>query len=108
MTDEVVLVLINTPEENAEAIARALVEIGVAACVNVVPRVVSFYRWEGKLQRDLESTLLVKTRRGLLPTLTAEVKARHPYAVPEVVAIPVDATLGNADYLAWVLGETTR
>jgi periplasmic divalent cation tolerance protein len=108
MSDDVVLVLINAPEEQAEEIARALVEEKLAACVNVVPRVTSIYRWEGKIERAVESTLLVKTRRALVEVLTAAVKARHPYTVPEVVAVPIDGTLGNAAYLAWVLAETAR
>lgn len=106
--EDVVLVLVNAPVAEAEPLARALVEERLAACVNVVPRVVSFYHWEGKIERDEESTLLVKTRRGSLGDLTAAVKAKHSYSVPEVLVVPVDGTAGNADYLAWVLAETAR
>ncbi len=102
------LVLVNTPTADAERIAKALVEARLAACVNVVPAVKSFYHWEGKLEEATESTLLVKTQTALLPELTQAVKAIHPYSVPEVIAIDVMANAGNLEYLAWVLAETQR
>ncbi|NUP09283.1 MAG: divalent-cation tolerance protein CutA [Polyangiaceae bacterium] len=102
------VVLVNTPVDAAESIARAIVEQRLAACVNVVPKVKSFYFWEGKLQEDDESTLLIKTRAALVGALTTAVKAIHPYSVPEVVALPIDGSAGNPDYLAWVRSETSR
>lgn len=102
------LVLVNTPPGDAERIAKALVEARLAACVNVIPAVKSFYHWEGKLEDATESTLLIKTQKALLPELTQAVKAIHPYSVPEVIALDVDSAAGNADYLAWVRAETTR
>lgn len=105
---ELSLVLVNTPPADAERIAKALVEARLAACVNVVPAVKSFYRWEGKLEDATESTLLIKTQKALLPELTEAVKAIHPYSVPEVIALDIDGAAGNADYLAWVRAETTR
>jgi periplasmic divalent cation tolerance protein len=107
-SDDLVLALVNAPTGDAERIARAIVELELAACVNVVPAVKSFYRWEGRLVEDTEATLLIKTRSALIPRLTEEVKAIHPYSVPEVIAIPLDASLGNPDYLAWVRAETAR
>lgn len=103
--DELRLVLVNAPTDKANDIARALVEKKLAACVNVVPKVVSFYVWDGALQQDEASTLLVKTRAALMTELTAAVKALHPYTVPEVIAIPIDPHAGNADYLAWLRAE---
>jgi periplasmic divalent cation tolerance protein len=103
--DELRLVLVNAPPDKAKDIARALVEKKLAACVNVVPRVASFYFWDGALQEDEESTLLVKTRAALMTELTAAVKAMHPYTVPEVIAIPIDHHAGNQDYLAWLRAE---
>jgi periplasmic divalent cation tolerance protein len=108
MTDDLVLALVNAPAGDADRIARAVIELELAACVNVVPAVKSFYRWEGRLVEDTEATLLIKTRRALVPRLTDEVKAIHPYSVPEVVAIPIDGGLGNPDYLAWVRSETAK
>jgi len=104
--DELRVVLVNAPAEAAKIIARALVERRLAACVNVVPGVTSFYYWEGKLEEDTESTLLIKTRATLVGELTRAVKDLHPYAVPEVLALTIDPLEGNLDYLAWVRSET--
>jgi periplasmic divalent cation tolerance protein len=108
LTDDLVLALVNAPAGDAARIARAIVELELAACVNVVPAVKSFYRWEGRLVEDVEATLFIKTRRALVPRLTEEVKAIHPYSVPEVIALALDGELGNADYLAWVRAETAK
>lgn len=100
------LVLVNAPPDRAPEIARALVERRLAACVNVVPGVRSFYRWQGKLEEDQESTLLVKTRADRVEELTRAVRELHPYEVPEVIALPIEAGAGNPAYLAWVASET--
>jgi periplasmic divalent cation tolerance protein len=98
------VVLCNCPPAHAERIARALVEQRLAACVNVVPGVVSFYWWEGAMQRDSESTLLIKTREDLLPALREAITGMHPYTLPEIVCLPVDHV--NEGYEAWVKRET--
>jgi periplasmic divalent cation tolerance protein len=104
MTDAlVVLVTAPTPERAAE-IARALVEERLAACGNVVPGLRSIYRWEGKVQDEPEALLVLKTTRARFEALRARVLALHPYQVPEVIALPVEA--GSAPYLAWIAGET--
>ena len=100
------LVLCNAPPDRAEEIARAVLAPRLAACVNIVPGVVSLYWWEGAIQRDAESTLLIKTTADLVPALTAALLAAHPYAVPEVVALPLVAGEGNAAYRAWLAAET--
>ena len=88
----------------AKIIGRALVEARLAASVNVVPGVSSFYRWEGALCEGDEAMLWAKTRADLVEPLTAMVKALHSYACPCVIALPI--TGGNADYLAWIDAET--
>jgi periplasmic divalent cation tolerance protein len=88
----------------AEALARRLVERRLAACVQVVPGVVSTYRWEGAIERSDEVLLLAKTWDDRLDALTAELGGRHPYAVPEIMAVP--AAGGLAAYLDWVHAET--
>jgi periplasmic divalent cation tolerance protein len=104
MTDAlVVLVTTPTPEKAAE-IARAVVEERLAACGNVVPGLRSIYRWEGKVQDDAEALLLLKTTRARLDELRERVLALHPYDVPEVLALPVEA--GSAPYLAWIADST--
>lgn len=104
MTDALV-VLVTTPSaEKAAEIARALVAERLAACGNVVPGLRSIYRWEGKIEDEAEALLLLKTTRARFEALRERVLALHPYQVPEVVALPVEA--GSAPYLAWIDAET--
>ena len=86
--------------EDAERLARALVERRLAACVNVVPGVVSHYLWKGELQRDEERLLVIKTRAERLDALRAALVELHPYEVPELVALEI--TDGLEPYLAWL------
>ena len=86
--------------EDAERIGRALVEGGLAACVNVLPAVTSIYRWKGKLEREEERLLVIKTRADRFEALREALVALHPYEVPEVLALPVAA--GHAPYLEWL------
>lgn len=97
--------LVTCPPDKAEAIAQGLVEDRVAACVNVVPALRSVYRWKDGVQKDEEALLLVKTTRDRFDALKQAVLARHPYELPEVIAIPVDR--GHAPYIDWVV-ESTR
>ena len=92
----------------AQSLARHLVEEPrkLAACVNVLPGVTSIYSWKGKVEEDSEVLMIIKTRKELLPALTREIKAKHPYEVPEVLALP--AIGGSDSYLRWVIAETTR
>ena len=100
------VVLCNAPPDRAESIARALVEQKLAACVNVVPGVISIYRWKGSIEREAESTLMLKTGDDKLPALIDAIRKIHPYEVPEIVALPVDPAGVNPDYAAWVDAET--
>jgi periplasmic divalent cation tolerance protein len=86
--------------EDAERIAEALVEKRLAACVNVLPGVRSIYRWKGALERDEERLLVVKTRAERFEALREAILALHPYEVPEVVAVPIEA--GSPAYLRWL------
>ncbi len=95
------VVLITAPsEEVARAIARALVEEGLAACVNILPGLTSIYRWQGEVVEDRELLLLAKTTTHAFPRLKERVKALHPYTVPEIVALPIAE--GSREYLAWL------
>lgn len=101
-----IVVLVTCPNrEVGEKIARSLVEERLAACVNVVPGVTSIHRWEGKICRNPEVLLVIKTRRPRLPTLVRRVTALHPYSVPEIIALPIAG--GLASYLSWVRGSTS-
>lgn len=86
--------------EDADRLARALVERGLAACVNVVPGLASVYRWQGRVEREAELLLLIKTRADRFEALRDAIVSLHPYQVPEVIALPVQA--GHAPYLAWL------
>ena len=88
----------------ARRIGKVLVAERLAACVNVLGPITSCYRWKGRVQSDREVALLAKTRRALVPRLTARVKELHTYDVPCVVAIPIQG--GNAGFLEWVAAET--
>ena len=104
MTD-ILVVLVTAPSaEKAAELARQLVEERLAACGNVLPGIRSIYRWEGKVQDEPEALLVLKTHRDRFEALRDRVLALHPYQVPEVLALPVEA--GNEQYLAWVTGET--
>jgi periplasmic divalent cation tolerance protein len=100
MTGPVVALSTVATAEDAERIARSLVEKGLAACVNLVPGVVSFYRWQGRLERDAEVLLVIKTRGERFEELKVALLAEHPYEVPELVAIPIEA--GHQRYLEWL------
>ncbi|KXB29641.1 MULTISPECIES: divalent-cation tolerance protein CutA [Dechloromonas] len=104
---ETLLVLTNCPdEETANAIALAVVEAGLAACVNILPRVQSIYRWQGKVESATEIPLLIKSTAALYPALQAAIAQRHPYDVPEIIALPI--TRGLPAYLNWVAAETLQ
>ena len=100
MTGPLVALSTVASADDAERIARSLVEKGVAACVNVVPGVVSFYRWKGKLERDGEVLLVIKTTGDRFEDLKAALLAEHPYELPELVALPIAAA--HQPYLDWL------
>jgi periplasmic divalent cation tolerance protein len=101
MAKDVLVVLVTCPPDKAQAIAGALVEERVAACVNVVPSLSSVYRWKGAVHNDAEALLLVKTSKDRFEALKQAVLRHHPYELPEVIAIQVDR--GHAPYLEWVI-----
>ena len=90
--------------DSAEAIATALVNERLAACVNIVPGLRSIYRWEGALQRESEWLLLIKTVAARLDALKTRLPELHPYSVPELVALPIGE--GLPAYLQWLAAET--
>lgn len=98
---QILTVLVTCPNRRvAEAIGHALVEERLAACTNVIPGVTSIYGWQGKVCRDREVLVIIKTRRARFHALARRVRALHPYTVPEIIGIPV--ALGSAEYVAWV------
>jgi periplasmic divalent cation tolerance protein len=103
MTDKIVLISTCASEEEAERIARLLVEQRLAACVNVIPGIRSYYRWKGAVETAGECLLLVKSSRDLFDSLTAALEKAHSYEVPEALALAI--VDGAANYLHWLGGN---
>jgi periplasmic divalent cation tolerance protein len=101
MGTEVRTALVTAPDAgSAETMARTLVEEGLAACVNVIPGLVSVYRWKGEVQRDEEALMILKTTESRVAALRERVVQLHPYEVPEVLVLSV--VDGHEAYLGWV------
>lgn len=102
---EPLLVLTNVPDPaTAEKLAHALVEAGVAACVNVLAPCRSIYRWQGQVETAAEIPLLIKTNSARFAEVERLIQTLHPYEVPELIAIPI--TQGLPAYLDWLTRET--
>lgn len=84
-------------------IAKQVVEAHIAACVNLMPNVRSFYRWQGKVENSAEWMLLIKTSRERFSALRTVLEAAHSYELPEAIALPI--VDGSPDYLAWLQTE---
>ncbi|MFM8330180.1 MAG: divalent-cation tolerance protein CutA [Candidatus Methylumidiphilus sp.] len=98
---EYCLVLCACPAgDAAQSLAEILVRERLAACVNILPGVLSVYVWQGALEHSPESLLLMKTRRDAYPQLETRLRALHPYELPEIVAIDIDH--GLPEYLNWI------
>ena len=88
----------------AERAGRAIVEQRFAACVNILPGMISHYWWEGKVERGEEVVMIFKTRASLAEAVRAAVKDSHSYTTPAIIVLPVEG--GDRDYLAWINAET--
>ena len=98
---EYIVVYITTPDfQTAQKLADYLVENKLAACVNIVENVFSTYFWQGNIEKDNESLMIIKTRMDVFERLEEEVKKLHPYSVPEIIAMPI--VKGSKDYLNWI------
>jgi periplasmic divalent cation tolerance protein len=105
MTDKIVVLSTCSNAGDAERLARELIALRLAACVNVVPEIRSFYRWKGELESAAEFLLVIKTSRDLLEALKVKLEKLHPYELPELLALPV--VDGSERYLDW-LGQNLR
>jgi periplasmic divalent cation tolerance protein len=104
---DVMVVLSTCPDDvTARRLAAGLVEAGFAACVNILPEIRSIYRWQGQTLDEAETLLIAKTTRRVYPELEAWLRKHHPYQVPEVLGLSVQA--GASEYLDWVTNETTN
>lgn len=101
------VVLCTCPDrDTASGLARVLVADRLAACCNVVDGLTSVFRWEGRVEEDPEVLLIAKTTSGRYPALERSLRENHPYELPEIIAVPVEAGLGG--YLDWVAAETSQ
>ena len=100
MTDKIIVVSTCASEEEAERLARILVGERLAACVNVIPRVRSFYHWKGALESGDECLLVIKSSRELFASLKSAIEKVHSYEIPELVALPI--VEGAENYLEWI------
>jgi len=100
MTDKIVIFVTVGNSKDAALLAKSLVEKRLAACVNLLPGIASWYWWEGKVTEDQEVLLMMKTSRDQFPALEKEVLRAHSYAVPEVIALPI--VEGSKNYLNWI------
>jgi len=106
MTDKIVVFSTCSDAEQAAEIARRLVDSRLAACVNIVSQVRSIYRWKGAVEDASEWLLIIKSRRGLLERLSAEIASLHSYQLPEVIAVPIID--GAPGYLSWLERELSH
>lgn len=100
MTDKIVILSTCSTEEEAERLARLLLDAHLAACVSVIPRMRSFYHWKGAIESTGECLLLIKSSRELFDSVRARLEATHSYEVPELLALPV--LEGAANYMNWL------
>jgi len=104
--NHLIVILCTAPNEAAaEKLARGLIEGRLAACVNAIPAVKSFYRWQGKIETDTEIQLVIKTHSERFDELAIWISENHPYDVPEIVAIPAERV--SEAYLAWAAAQTS-
>ena len=103
MTDKVVVLSTCATREEAEKLARVLLDARLAACVNVIPGIRSYYRWKGAIESADECLLVVKSARDLIGPIGALLEKEHSYEVPEMLALPV--VEGAANYLNWLLAN---
>jgi len=98
------IVLVTSPAAEAPSLAKSLVEERLAACVNIVPGLRSYYRWEGQVEEDDEVLCILKTQAQLFEQLRQRLTELHSYEVPEIIALPIVA--GNQPYLEWITAST--
>ncbi len=100
MTDKLLVLSTAGSEAEARKIAETLVERKLAACVNIIPRIQSVYRWEGRVEQAEEYLLLIKTVKVRLAGICAAIKELHSYQMPECIAVVIEG--GSAEYLKWM------
>ncbi|MDZ7343140.1 MAG: divalent-cation tolerance protein CutA [candidate division KSB1 bacterium] len=103
VTENLVVLIAAANEAEGKWLAKTLVEKRLAACVSLLPQAHSFFWWEGKIDEQNETIMIVKTRRQAFPQLVETVQKHHSYSVPEIIAVPI--VEGAATYLRWLEAE---
>jgi len=88
----------------AEKAGRSIVEVGLAACVNIIPEMVSIFRWKGQVERGAEVIMIIKTRGSLQERVAEAVRDGHPFETPAILFLPTGG--GDEDYVGWIMDET--
>ena len=105
MSERAVFVYTTYPSlVEAERIGKAVLDRRLAACVNILPGMISHYWWQGKIERGEEVVMIIKTRASLADAVCAAVKEMHSYDTPAILVLPVEG--GEAEYLEWIIRET--
>jgi periplasmic divalent cation tolerance protein len=102
--ENIVVLMTASNDEEAAKIARALVDSGLAGCVNIVRGVRSIYRWKGRIEDEAEVLMIAKTTQDKFDELSKKVKEMHSYTVPEIIAFPI--VEGSREYLDWLRDAT--
>ena len=100
MSEYVIVFITTGSAEEAKQIAEVLVNQRLAACVNIVPEILSIYHWQGKVENEVEAKMIIKTKSSLINQLTQKGKNMHSDDGCEIIAVPIMS--GNSDYLKWI------
>jgi periplasmic divalent cation tolerance protein len=104
MTAEAYVVFVSMPRDEARNMAKALVESRQAACVNIIPKIESYFMWQESAEFDEESLLIIKTSAARFESMKEFIAEVHPYELPEIIAVPITAAL--PEYVEWIKKET--
>ena len=105
MSEYIIVLSTTNSIDSAKQIARMLVSENLAACVNIVDKIESIYRWQGKVVEDNEVLMLIKTQKSMFEQLKSKIEQVHPYSTPEIVSI--DVAQGTKSYLDWIKSSTS-
>ncbi len=104
MTNYIIILCNTNSKDSAETIATYLIKESLAACVNIIPKITSIYKWQNKIENDEEYLMLIKTKKELFDKVKEKIQILHPYEVPEIISI--DISNGNSEYLKWLNNNT--
>ena len=104
MTNYIIILCNTNSKDSAETIATYLIKENPAACVNIIPKITSIYKWQNKIETDEEFLMLIKTKKELFNDVKDKINILHPYEVPEIISINISD--GNKEYLNWIQSNT--